>query len=1397
MEILGGVSKMQDIRNFLMENVGFVPFELSGEIIVKDEEAEINLQDIGKDIDEASLKLFFSRLLKREVKISFTNDEGPEFIVRNWQQLIMNHRLKDYLRLLKPEYNQKNKIVFKTYSPIVINRLTKEKEELDNILFKYLGDRIPYQIMIDESLKTTFIDDSYHRPDTEDSNLMSNSDISKKLDDTERVVIMGRDFKKVPQPLSLLPSNEGSNVVVNGKIFYKEYNEKGPISTLYITDKKSSAVVKTFSETANNLNNELDEGDNVLIEGSIFYDSFSHEFAIRPTNIVKLKEETLERKDNYPTKRVELHLHSKLSAMEGLLDVGEIVKTIKNWGHKAVAITDSGVVQSIPEFYEKAVAVGIKPIFGIQAYVVDEFVNIISLLTKDKKISETEFVVFDLETTGLEPAMNEIIEIGAVKIKNMKIVSKFHRLVKPRKPVSNFTSNFTGITNQMLEVEKPIEEVLPQFLSFIEGAVLVAHNAIFDYRFIREWVRRVYNEHFEQTYIDTVALSKSLLTLKSYGLAKVVEELKLGSFEHHRAHEDANITALVFLKLIEMAKSQNVEMLSDLEKLKKFIDFKRIQPNDTTILVKNKTGLKNLYKLVSNAHVKYFYRVPRILKSELSRMREGLLIGSSGTEDGEIFQTYLRGGSHDEIIEIAKFYDYLELTPLDALSDKTISEEQLKKIYQDIYNLGNELNMPVVMVSNAHYLDKEDQIFYNALKVGEKRKTSSAHRYLRTTDEMIEEAQRIFGDKEIAEKIVITNTNEIADQIEIIKPLSNKLHPPKIENAEVEIEELAKKKAYEIYGNPLPEIVESRLNRELESIVKHGYAVLYLIAQKIVQKSLEDGYLVGSRGSVGSSLVATMLGITEINPLPPHYICPSCKNVEFFDKEEIGSGYDLVDKKCEKCGAKMKKDGQDIPFETFMGFEGDKIPDIDLNFSGDYQNMAHKYIEKMFGEDHVFRAGTISTIADRTAFGFAKKYCEEQGIVKNSEIMRIVKAITGVKRTTGQHPGGLMIVPKEEEVYDYTPIQFPANDNKSNVQTTHFDYHVIHNDLVKLDALGHDDPTFIKMMSDLTGVDPMTIPMDDKKTLSLFSSTKALKIDLKNELGTTVGTLGVPEFGTTFVRMMLEDTRPKSFSELVRISGLSHGTDVWAGIAKNWIDRKIATLDEVISCRDDIMNYLLSKGAPPKSAFSIMEKVRKGKGIDEEDIELMKELKVPEWFIISCQKIKYLFPKAHAAAYVSMAFRIAWFKVHYPLAFYSTYFTVKGDEFNLKVIFSGRDAIKKRIFELRNMDLDVRKKNEMVVLELALEMMLRGYNFKMVDLNKSDSKKFLIDGNSLVVPFIKVPNLGEKAAENIIKSRESGFKSIEDFAAKSGCNRTNVETLRELGVLKDLPETNQMSLFKG
>ncbi|HOL86666.1 MAG TPA: PolC-type DNA polymerase III, partial [Defluviitoga tunisiensis] len=1010
---------------------------------------------------------------------------------------------------------------------------------------------------------------------------------------------------------------------------------------------------------------------------------------------------------------------------------------------------------------------------------------------------EAEYVVFDLETTGLEPALNEIIEIGAVKLKDMKIVSKFHSLVKPKKPVSQFTTNLTGITNEMLEKENPIEVVLPEFLSFIENTILVAHNAEFDYRFLREWVSKVYNEHFEQTYIDTLALSKSLLNLKGYSLDKVVDELNLGNFEHHRAHEDANVTALVFIKLIEMAKSKNIKMLSELEKLKKYIDYRRIRPTQMTILVKNKVGLKNLYKLISNSHVKYFYRVPRILKSELSKMREGLLVGSNG-EEGDIIDAYLRGASHEEIIEIAKFYDYLEIMPINSLEiSSKISNKEIIKIYKSIYNLGKELNMPVVMVSNAHYLDKEDVVFLNTLKFAEKRKPTNSLKYLRTTDEMIEEAMKIFDDKEIAENVVINNTNNIADQIDIIQPLSKKLNPPTIENAEEEVKETALKMAYEMYGNPLPKIVEERLNKELNSIIKHGYAVLYLIAQRIVNKSIEDGYLVGSRGSVGSSFVATLLGITEINPLPPHYVCPNCKKSEFIEKGNYGSGYDLPRKKCDVCGTEMMKNGQNIPFETFMGFEGDKIPDIDLNFSGDYQSKAHKYIEQMFGEDHVFRAGTISTIAERTAYEFSRKYCENVGILKNSEIQRIASSITGVKRTTGQHPGGLMIVPKELEIYDFTPIQFPANDSKSGVQTTHFDYHVIHDDLVKLDALGHDDPTFLKMLKDLTGIDPMKIPMDDKKTLSIFSSTKELNIDLKNELGTTVGTLGIPEFGTTFVRRMLEDTRPKSFAELVRISGLSHGTDVWSGIAKTWIDTKEATLEEVISCRDDIMNYLLLKGAPPKEAFSIMEKVRKGKGINESEEELMRNLGVPEWFITSCKKIKYLFPKAHAAAYVSMAFRIAWYKVYYPLAFYATYFTIKGDEFNLKVIFSGKEAIKKRIYELRMSDLDVKKKSEMTNLELVLEMMLRGFSFKMVDLYKSESKEFLIVDNSLLVPFTKIPNLGEKAAEKIIRSRSEEFKSIEDFVSKTGCNKTNVQTLKELGVLRDLPETNQISLFGG
>lgn len=1380
---------MKYLNDFFMEYLGFIPFKIEGNISFLNNYVEVILNKPLTDISEEELSFFLKRLLKKDVSINFLSNNSPDFIVKNWEQIIHSHPLRDYLRFLTPTINEE-RLIFKTPYPMVKARIANFQNEFEELLYKHLGKKLSYDILIDETLKPNL-----NIPMSSYEAVTLSHSTSVNSEDLE--IILGKEFKKIPMPLNILPMNEGTSVVVSGKIFYIEHNERGPITSIYISDKKSSAVIKAFSETAITLFKNLALNDVLLLEGTIFYDNYIKEFAIKPINLIKLKSDPFERKDTYPQKRVELHLHSKLSSMEGLLDIDEIVNTAKKWGHKAIAITDVGVVQSIPEFYDKAVAKGIKPIFGMEAFVVDEFINIVTLLKEDKNIEEAEYVVFDLETTGLEPALNEIIEIGAVKLKDMKIVSKFHSLVKPKKPVSQFTTNLTGITNEMLEKENPIEVVLPEFLSFIENTILVAHNAEFDYRFLREWVSKVYNEHFEQTYIDTLALSKSLLNLKGYSLDKVVDELNLGNFEHHRAHEDANVTALVFIKLIEMAKSKNIKMLSELEKLKKYIDYRRIRPTQMTILVKNKVGLKNLYKLISNSHVKYFYRVPRILKSELSKMREGLLVGSNG-EEGDIIDAYLRGASHEEIIEIAKFYDYLEIMPINSLEiSSKISNKEIIKIYKSIYNLGKELNMPVVMVSNAHYLDKEDVVFLNTLKFAEKRKPTNSLKYLRTTDEMIEEAMKIFEDKEIAENVVINNPNNIADQIDIIQPLSKKLNPPTIENAEEEVKETALKMAYEMYGNPLPKIVEERLNKELNSIIKHGYAVLYLIAQRIVNKSIEDGYLVGSRGSVGSSFVATLLGITEINPLPPHYVCPNCKKSEFIEKGNYGSGYDLPRKKCDVCGTEMMKNGQNIPFETFMGFEGDKIPDIDLNFSGDYQSKAHKYIEQMFGEDHVFRAGTISTIAERTAYEFSRKYCENVGILKNSEIQRIASSITGVKRTTGQHPGGLMIVPKELEIYDFTPIQFPANDSKSGVQTTHFDYHVIHDDLVKLDALGHDDPTFLKMLKDLTGIDPMKIPMDDKKTLSIFSSTKELNIDLKNELGTTVGTLGIPEFGTTFVRRMLEDTRPKSFAELVRISGLSHGTDVWSGIAKTWIDTKEATLEEVISCRDDIMNYLLLKGAPPKEAFSIMEKVRKGKGINESEEELMRNLGVPEWFITSCKKIKYLFPKAHAAAYVSMAFRIAWYKVYYPLAFYATYFTIKGDEFNLKVIFSGKEAIKKRIYELRMSDLDVKKKSEMTNLELVLEMMLRGFSFKMVDLYKSDAKEFLIVDNSLLVPFTKIPNLGEKAAEKIIRSRSEEFKSIEDFVSKTGCNKTNVQTLKELGVLRDLPETNQISLFGG
>lgn len=1190
---------------------------------------------------------------------------------------------------------------------------------------------------------------------------------------------------------------------IAGETFGVDFrNGKTPILSFSLKDASSAISCKAFGKIATDFSKSLPKY--ALISGKVSEDKFSHEKVFLVNSIEEWEPEF--RMDNSAEKRVELHLHTVMSSMDGLVNVDELFEILKRWGHKAVAVTDHGVIQSFPAFEKASKKTGIKALYGMEAYVVDDTGEILRNGTDaNGEIKDQSFTVVDFETTGLNAIDDEIIEIGAVKVEKLKITESFHSLVKPTKKVSDRSLEITGISLKELEDAPTIEEVLPKLLEFIGKSVFVAHNADFDYRFLRESAKKL-DLNVNIPYIDTLQFSKAMLNLSGYGLEKVVKALGLGTFNHHRALDDTTVTAEAFLKLIDMAYSKGIHTLEKLNDLSKNVDVKALYPYHMTILVKNREGLKNLYKLVSKSHLEYFKGKPRIPKSLLEKRRKGLLIGSACTA-GELAENFFGGASKDELIQIASFYDFLEIMPLDVLSDdnsREISKELLKKFYLEVYSLGKALSIPVVMTGDVHFLNPEDAKVRSILQAAQDYKNfnSQGGLYLRTTDEMLEEAKKIFVDSEfsndaerICNEVVIENTNKIANEIEEIKIVDSQLHPPKIENAEETIRNHAYSEAKRRYGDPLPKAVEERLERELNSIIGNGYAVLYLIAKQLVEKSKSDGYVVGSRGSVGSSFVATMLGITEVNPLPPHYYCPHCHHFEF--DSSVESGYDLPEKICPKCGAKLKADGQNIPFETFMGFHGDKVPDIDLNFSGDYQSKAHKFIESVFGKRHVFRAGTISTIAERTAYGFVKGYMEKSGEALNkAEIEYLASKLTGVKRTTGQHPGGLMIVPKDMDIHTFTPIQRPANDTKSDVTTTHFDYHSIHDTLVKLDILGHDDPTTMRMLKDLTGIDPMEIPMNDKETMGIFSSTKPLGVSGK-EIGTEVGTYGIPEFGTRFVRQMLVETKPKTFGDLVRISGLSHGTDVWANNAQNLINSKKATLEEVIACRDDIMNYLIRKGVEPSLSFKIMEKVRKGKSLEADDLKAMKERGVPSWYIDSCKKIKYLFPKAHAVAYVSMAFRIAYFKVHYPLAFYATYLTIKGGEFDIRIVKGGLEWVN---MELQRMATEgvsnVKDKARQSVLEICREMMVRGFGFKNVDIFKSSSSKFTIEDGNLRVPLNKVPGLGEKVAASIETERKKKiFRSVEDLKRRTLINKTHLKILRELGAIKNLPENDQITLM--
>ena len=1228
------------------------------------------------------------------------------------------------------------------------------------------------------------------------------------VEDIEKLIYKGWRETQNPKNMRIVDfSPEQPGVIIKGKTSNYESRETkngGYLISFDIYDGSSSINVKAFLKA-----NEYEEVHPkmkgcppVRLIGTYEYNNFSREFGVIADMIEETTWEEKIRMDNAPEKRVELHMHTQMSQMDGMTSATALIKRAIKWGHKAVAITDHGVVQAFPEAKKAIKDSDLKVLYGVEAYLSpDRFTSIIN--PGDQLLKDVTYSVLDIETTGLSKNTDKITEFGIIKVKNGERLGEFECFVNPEKEIPQRVVEVTNITNDMVKDAETIDKVLPKVLDFVKDTVLVAHNATFDIGFIKHNADQLGLE-FNPTYIDSLPLAKELFPhFKKFKLGIIADNLGIEVDVAHRALADVDTLVKVMEVMLKMLDEKGITKLSEVDdKLAGDINFTTLPTYHAIVLAKDKVGLKNLYKLISISNLDYFYKKPRMLRSILQKHREGLILGSA-CEQGELFRAIVEGKSDEELEEIASFYDYLEIQPLGnnmfMVRDGTVKEiNDLIAFNKKVVEIGDKLNKPVVATCDVHFMDPEDEIYRRILQAGQGYDDADqqAPLYFRTTEEMLKEFE--YLGKEKAYEIVVTNTNKIADMCEKFSPIADYKAAPYIDGCENTIRELTMKRAHELYGDPLPEIVQNRIDKELDSIIKNGFSVMYIIAQKLVAKSNEDGYLVGSRGSVGSSFVANMTGITEVNSLQPHYRCPNCKYSDFTDYG-VKNGFDLPDKDCPKCGHKLDKDGMDIPFETFLGFDGDKEPDIDLNFSGEYQAKAHRYTEVIFGKGTTFKAGTIGTIADKTAYGYVKKYYEERHIpINNAEVIRLAQGCTGVKRTTGQHPGGIIVVPVGNEIFEFCPVQHPADDPNTDIKTTHFDYHSIDQNLLKLDILGHDDPTMIRMLQDITKVDPQKIPLDDKKTMSIFSSTKALGVT-EDQIHSPVGTFGIPEFGTKFVRGMLVDTMPTKFEELLRISGLSHGTDVWLNNAQSLIEAGTIKLEDAICTRDDIMLYLIKKGMPPKPSFKIMECVRKGKGLTEEQETLMRENDVPDWYIDSCKKIKYMFPKAHAAAYVTMAFRIAWFKVHIPMAYYTAYFSIRADAFDSEYMIHGKEKVinKMREIDAQGNAATAKDKDMYSTLEIVLEMYERGIKFLPIDLYESDATKFIMEEDGIRPPLNSIAGLGNVAALNIQNAhqKEGKFMSVEELKIRAGVGKSAVELLEKAGCLKGMTLSNQMSLF--